>query len=180
MSDHSIAIVPQVSSYHNRVAKAKEMLNWLVEDDIVKPTLTSCVLGFDGGYAISGGAKNVIGSANRHTFSLDVNGLEIITERHIFDTGGNGIEEIYCPACQQNLAEEDLGFLEKWYEGNLNDVACPVCDTTNSIHQFRFTPQWGFSDLGFKFWNWPDLTEDFVSRFQQKLGVNVSVIYQRI
>ncbi|UOQ73985.1 hypothetical protein [Hymenobacter cellulosilyticus] len=180
MSDHSTTIVPALSAYPGKEDKAKEILNWLVAEDIIKPTLSDCVLSASGGYAIAEGARAVIGSAKRGPFDLAVNGLEIVTERQVFDTGGNGVEELICPSCDQDLAAEDWSFIDDWYQGHTNDVVCPVCNTAADIHLFRFTPVWGFSDLGFRFWNLPDLTEAFINRFQQKLGCTVSVVYQRI
>jgi hypothetical protein len=57
MSDHSISIVPRQSAYPDKEIKAKEILEWLVSLDIVKPTLSDCVLGSSGGYEISNGAN---------------------------------------------------------------------------------------------------------------------------
>ena len=53
MSDHSISIVPKQSVYQGKEIRAKEILEWLVSLDIVKPTLSDCVLGSDNGFAIS-------------------------------------------------------------------------------------------------------------------------------
>lgn len=57
MSDYSVSIVPQQSSYPDNKDKAKEILNWLISEDIIKSSLTDCVLGPEIGYAISEGAK---------------------------------------------------------------------------------------------------------------------------
>ncbi|PJJ47730.1 hypothetical protein [Hymenobacter chitinivorans] len=180
MSDHSIAIVPALAAYPNKENKAREIVEWLIAENIVRPTLSACLLGNGGGYAIANGARQILCSSNELVFELAVNGLEVITERQVFDTGGNGVEEILCPGCQQNLSDEDLDFIGNWCEGETDDIICPVCGAASDVHQLHFTPEWGFSDLGFKFWNWPDLTEEFITRFQQKLGCPVSVVYQHI
>jgi hypothetical protein len=39
MSDSSISIVPRQSIYKDNELKAKEMLHWLIAEDIIKPEL---------------------------------------------------------------------------------------------------------------------------------------------
>ena len=79
MSDHSISIVPKLSIYPDKEKKAKEILDWLISLDIVKPTLSNCVLSSDTGYAISNGARNVTKEPDNLPFDLITNGLDIIT-----------------------------------------------------------------------------------------------------
>lgn len=177
MSDHSISIVPKQSAYSNNKEKAKEILDWLISHDIVKSTLSDCILSSENGYAISEGAKNISNGEDSLPFRLITNGLEIITERHVFHTGENGIEEVICPNCKQDFAGEDWDFLSKWSENKSNNLTCPLCNVENDIHKFNFTPEWGFSDLGFTFWNWADLSESFITDFKQKLGCDVNVVY---
>jgi len=52
-----------------------------------------------------------------------------------------------------------------------------LCHKTADIHQFTFTPEWGFSDLGFTIWNWPDLTDHFLNDFKKRLGCAVNLVY---
>jgi hypothetical protein len=176
MSDHSISIVPKVSKYTDKETKAMEILEWLISLDIVKPKLSDCVLGSDEGYAISNGAKNVATEPEHLPFHLVVNGLEIITERQVFHTGQHGIEKLGCPNCRQDLVNEDWEFLSEWAENKSNSLTCPLCKVATNIHQFDFTPQWGFSDLGFTFWNFPPFTDRFVREFKQRLQCDVNVV----
>ena len=104
MSDHSISIVPRQSNYPDKEDKAKEILEWLVSLDIVKPTLSDCVLSSRNGYAISNGARFVTTDPDSLPFGLITNGLEIITDRQVFHTGQNGIEELICPDCRQDIS----------------------------------------------------------------------------
>lgn len=180
MSDHSISIVPRQSIYPNKEEKAKEILAWLVSGDIVKPNLSDCILSSENGYAISEGAKKATTDPDTLPFDLMVNGLEIITERQVFHTGENGIEEIICPNCKQDISSEDWDFFGEWSDSQSNNLTCPLCHTGANIHDYQITPQWGFSDLGFSFWNWPELTDDFVNGFRQKLGCDIDIIYTRI
>ena len=177
MSDHSISIVPKQSAFPDKEIKAREILDWLVSLDIVKPTLSDCVLSSSDGHEISNGAKLVSTEPEFLPFNLGVNGLEIITERQVFHTGQNGMEELICPSCRQGIANEDWDFLSEWGDNNSNNLTCPLCSVTLDIHEYKFTPEWGFSDLGFTFWNWSSLTDSFITDFKQKLGCDINLVY---
>jgi len=177
MSDHSISIVPKLSAYPNREAKAKEILEWLVSVDIIKPALSDCSLGQGGGYAISQGAKQVTTEPEYLPFGLVANGLEITTKRELFLAGENGMDELICPNCKQNIASQDWDFLNEWVSNISNNLTCPACNVSSDIQKFKFTPEWGFSDLGFTFWNWPSLADDFIEEFKQRLGCDIDIVH---
>lgn len=177
MSDHSISIVPRQSAYPDKEFKAKEILDWLISLDIVKPTLSDCVLSSNNGYPISDGAKTISSEPDLLPFDLWTNGLAIVTEREVFHTGQNGMEELICPNCKQDIANEGWDFLSNWSDNKSNDLVCPLCDVAADIHQFKFSPEWGFSDLGFTFWNWSGLTDDFINEFRHKLGCDINLVY---
>lgn len=180
MSDHSITIVPRQSNYPDNKVKAKEILDWLTSMNIVKPTFSDCILSFDNGYAISDGARGVTNIPDQLPFNLISNGLEIITKRKVFHAGQNGLDECICPNCKENIASEDWSFFNDWAKQKSNNLTCPLCNVATEIHQFIFSPEWGFCDLGFTFWNWPDLTDKFVEEFKQKLGCDISIVYAHI
>lgn len=180
MSDHNISIVPKKSRYPNKNVKAQEIVDWLISKDIVKGTLSDCVLGSDSGFAISDGAKMVTNLPNDLPFDLITNGLEITDERQIFHIGENALESCICPNCKENIAPENWIFFEEWFEHEKDEVYCPNCDFPSDINDYQFTPEWGFSDLGFTFWNWPELTEEFIKDFKARLAVDVSVVYAHI
>ena len=180
MSDNSISIVPRRSEYPGKEIKAKEILEWLVSLNIVKATISDCVLSSNYGYAISSGAKLISAEPEDLPFHLGANGLEIITDRQVFHTGQNGIEELICPHCRQDIANEDWNFLSEWGNNRSNNLTCPLCNVGTDIHQFNFTPEWGFSDLGFTFWNWSDMTESFINEFKRKLGCGINIVYTHI
>ena len=177
MSDHSISIVPRQSAYPDKEIKAKEILGWLVSLDIVKPTLSDCVLSSNDGYPISEGAKKISSEPDLLPFGVWTSGLEIINERQVFHTGQNGMDELICPSCKQDIANEDWGFLSEWGDNKSNNLTCPLCNASTDIHQFNFTPNWGFSDLGFTFWNWSQFTDKFLEDFKQKLNCDIDLVY---
>lgn len=179
MGDYSVSIVPKLSAYPDRENKAREILDWLVGLDIVKPKLSDCVLGKDEGYAISAGATRVTSEPNYLPFDLITNGLEISTARTVYDTGGNGVEELICPHCSQDIANENWD-LNDWSENDTNNMICPLCHVGTDVHEFRFNPEMGFSDLRFTFWNWSGLTERFIEEFKQKLGCDINIVHAKI
>lgn len=150
-------------------------MDWLVSKDIVLPTLSNCILSSNNGYAISKGAKGAILFSENLLLNHVINGLEIITERQIFHTGENGMDECLCPHCKKNIAAEDWDFFNDWVEQKNNNLTCPLCNVATDIHQFTFSPEWGFSDLGFTFWNCSDLKNDFILEFKQKLDCDVAL-----
>lgn len=180
MSDYSISIVPKRSTFPDKEVKVKEIFDWLISLDIVKPDLSDCVLSAENGYAISDGVSNIVEDIDFLPFGLNVNGLNIITERKVFDTGQNGMERLICPNCKQDISAEEWSFFDDWTENKSDNIICPLCKTANDIHQFEFTPEWGFSDLGFTFWNLAVLKPTFISEFRQRLGCDVSLVFQRI
>jgi hypothetical protein len=180
MSDTSISIVPKILNYPNNKDKAKEILDWLVSLDIVKPQLSKCILGSDYGYCISAGARNVTNPLFELPFDLKTNGLGIITDRQIFDTAQNGLDEIICPNCLYDILTKDWNFFNEWIEDESNNLSCPICNIGHDVHKYKFKPEWGFSNLGFTFWNWPDFTLRYINDFRNKLDCDISVIYQHI
>ena len=179
MSDHSISIVPRQSNYPNPKIKAKEIFDWLVSKDIVSPTLSDCVFGSENGYAISEGAKEIVIYPDDLPFDFTTNGLQITTERQVFDTGKNFIDELICPNCNENIAFDEWD-LNSWNDKESDNLTCPQCGHETEIHKYTFEPEWGFSNLGFTFWNWTDFTDDFIDEFKKKLNCEISIVNQHI
>jgi hypothetical protein len=180
MSDHSITIVPRKSSYENNTAKAQEIVNWLISKDIVKSVLSDCILSESTGYAVSEGAKKVTDFPESLPFHLTVNGLGIITNREVFHTGETGMLNCICPDCGNDIAQEEWMFIEYWFCHETDLSPCPFCDADIAIHEMKIQPPWGFSNLGFKFWNWPDFKREFIDEFQNVLNCEIVVVNQHI
>jgi len=182
MSDAAISLVSRQSENSDRKSKANEILQWLIAQDIVRPQQSDCIGGPGDGYAMWEGARNVVAEPEQLAvcFQLQVNGLEVITERHVFHTGQHGLETVICPHCEQDIAGEDWSFMGEWDSGVSNNLTCPLCSHSGEIHSFAFTPAWGFSDLGFTFWNWPDFTDSFLEAFREKLNGEIDIVYSGI
>jgi hypothetical protein len=107
MSDSYISIVPRIKDYPNNEDKAKEILQWLVEIDIVKSDLSDCILGSENGFAISERAEDVVEEPQYLPSGLIVNGLEIATTSQVFHPGEFWDDENGDPS---QLPESNLGF----------------------------------------------------------------------
>ena len=181
MSDYSITIVPRKSEVENKDQKIKKVIDWLIDIDAIKKAKSECVLGLNGlGYAISKGAGKVVTEPGYLPFQLAVNGLEIETERRIFTTVQNGLDSMTCPSCKDDIAGENWSFFDNWFSKESNNLTCPKCGQVKEIHAYKFAPVWGFSDLGFTFWNWGTFKIEFIREFEIILGMEVDVVYAHV
>jgi len=186
MSDHSICFVPVQPQFQgDRHAKAEEIVKWLVEQKAIEPTLSDCVSGR--AYRLLPGLTQFLEHGDEY-FDPDLLTLEleVITEKTVFHAGGNGLETITCPACQTCESDpldmqKDSPFLDlvtTWFESESELITCPYCQREISIADFIFEPAWGFSDLGFSFWNrGGPFRDDFVKEFERRLGCPMRIVY---
>lgn len=178
MNKQSI-IVPQISSFPGHESKARQILRWLVQQDIVADLPTSC--GQAPGhmaYAISTGASRVVEHPQRLPFAKPVNGLEIIYRRCIYTPNQNFLGEAGCPECRQEIGEALFDSLELWMPGETDNFICPECAYEDDINGFLFLQACGFSNLAFIFNDWAEasLSSNFVEEFAERLGYPVSVV----
>ena len=106
MSDTSIALVPKIKDVPDRIRKAENILHWLSNRDIIKTDRTDCILGLGKGYALSGGAKEIVIYPFELPVNLLTNGLEVITKETFFDPGQNYDEE-----SNPEIPVSNLGFV---------------------------------------------------------------------
>ncbi|MFK7971973.1 MAG: hypothetical protein AB8F95_16520 [Bacteroidia bacterium] len=181
MGVSSISLVPRQSIVKNKEAKIKEIVDWLIEIDAIKPEKSACVLGIDElGYAISEGAKSITEHSDSLPFNFGTNGLEIETKRSIYTCMEGGLDLMICPSCNSDIVHEEWTFFDVWYSGESDNIICPLCQISKPIHDYTFNPTWGFSDLGFVFWNWMEFTESFLRKFEKRLGCNVDMVYAHL
>ena len=180
MSDSCITIVPRISNYPEREKKANEILAWLWGRRIVKAQPSDCILGTGSGYAMDINAGDEVNDKSLLPVNLDVNGLEIVLNRQVFHTGQFGIDYLECPGCKQDISAEDWNFLSPWDSGDTDNLACPLCEVAAEIHNYKFAPTWGFSDLGFAFWNWPEFRPSFIEDFKRVLNCEIDLVITRV
>ncbi len=180
MSESFISIVPDAIDKTQAKELANKVVSRLVQQGIIKKELTDCVLGKNG-YAPGDNYKEVILGDDNGFKNLLTNGFEVRTTRQVFHNGNNGLDEIRCPNCNEDVIDANWQqALEEWInETDQDKIICQNCNIENSITKYIFCPTWGFGNLGFIFWNWPDLKSSFINDIEQVLGLPVKVIYGR-
>jgi hypothetical protein len=192
MGDHFQVIVDRDATADQAKALAEQVLSSLVEGGIVLATPTDCTLG-EPGYppgpryhdAVTLPHAYRIGSEGQRireddlTRILRTNGLEISTSRTVFHAGGYGCN-VTCRACGTTRDDDDPAWgdaLEEWYRGRGNGtLTCPRCGHSEPVTEWSYDPPWGFGHLGFTFWNWPPLKDEFVAEVGKLLRHRTVVV----
>lgn len=136
---------------------AQKVIVWLIEQEIIVPRFAQET-------SLSGNPLWVPGP-NADTYSIQVRsdlnmcGLEIVAERTVFHTGGNGIPELRCPVCEEKHTADSLPwgeYVQNWWARSGSDaMPCPACHRESSIVDWQFLDLgWGLGNLGFGFNNW--------------------------
>ena len=181
MGDQQFIIVPQISSYPGPEARARRILRWLVELDIVEPRLTACGIGHGGqGYAMAPGADKVLDLPAGVALPLGQprTSLEIVTERCIYTPERGFAKRARCPQCRREIGEALFEHLEVWMPGESDNFECPECGFEDDLNGFVFAQPCAFSDLGFIFNNWPGqyFLRGFLDEFAARLGFPIRVV----
>jgi hypothetical protein len=188
MSDGYISIVPSEIELERPEEKAQQVTQWLIAKEIVAAQQTDCVLGSPVGYPPGPRFRDALDPGENHGGfpELVTNGVEVITGRTVFDTGGNGIEEVRCPKCQANIIDSDWGdFLGEWVNGGSQFMQCPDCGQESLLTEYDFNIEkrfiWAFSNFGITFWNWPpEFKDSFIAELEQVIGSSVRIVYGRL
>ncbi len=109
--------------------------------------------------------------------------VEVFEEgKGIFTSHGAGLDEVLCPKCGANIVEHFMEMVETWYTAEgYPPIPCPECGAASEIRDYKMDIPWGFSQIGFAFWNTVgDLSEDFVAEFAAELGEPVRRVYVKI
>jgi hypothetical protein len=182
MGDNFISVVPLKIAKPETQSLAERVINWLKQKQIIQKEKTDCVLGDNMGYAPGENFKTAIDGDDCGVPEFKTNGLEIVTQREVFHNGQNGIDSVTCPNCNFNIMDSDWGELvSEWFNDTGRDkITCTTCNNIYSIVDYKFDPPWAFGDVGFTFWNWPSLTDDFIEEFKTVIGKPVTVVYGRL
>ncbi|MCY1541216.1 hypothetical protein D9M68_768950 [compost metagenome] len=179
MRDHQVIIVPQISSFPAHEARARVIVRWLVQKNIVEELASTCGRSFSRmAYAVAPGARRVVEQPQRLPFGQSINGLEIVYKRCIYTPTQGFLEEAGCPACRQEIGEALFDSLEEWMPGHTDNFRCPECGHEDDINGFLFLQPCGFSNLGFIFNNWGEarFAQGFLDEFAERLGYPVSLV----
>jgi predicted RNA-binding Zn-ribbon protein involved in translation (DUF1610 family) len=182
MSDTYISLVSEKLNSADSKKKAEKIIEFLTEQKIAEKDLTNCVLGSSKGHAPAENYRSVLKKSELNLTELKTNGIELITEKQVFENGGNGLEEVNCPNCGENNIENDWGnSLGNWDSGTDSDkLKCQNCGTENSVTEFEFKPTWAFGNFGVTFWNWTKLNPKFVAELEKIIGTELKIVNGKI
>lgn len=179
MGDWFQTIVDEEASAEKAETLANEIRDWLIDRGIIQTTMTDCVLGGNGrGYPPGPHFEQAISpGAHHHFLQLWTNGLHFVIGRTVFDSG-QGETTVLCPKCQTPRDDHTqwVDAIGEWYEGKTALLRCPHCNTSTPITEWKFDPPWGFGNLGFTFWNWPPLKDEFVSELGERLNHQIVIV----
>lgn len=99
-------------------------------------------------------------------------GVAVYTEHHIFYSNFNDRRTVTCPRCgtcgdtdEEPWSSRLSTAAGEWHETGTADVECPACAETVPLPAWDWTDDHlAFVHLGFQFWNWPALSEEFRAR----------------
>ena len=181
MSDHFTSIVPVKRTILEPEKLGARLVDWLSKQRVIDSVATDCTLG-EMGYPPGENYESILQEKDSQLMNLATNGLEVITERHVFHNGGTDLDQILCKICGADLIEEDWQTaIGGWYESSEDEnLPCPKCQNTCSITEYAFVPPWGFSNFGLTFWNWNAFDAGFVRDVENFIGAEVVVVFGRI
>ncbi|WP_338697711.1 hypothetical protein V2W30_17645 [Streptomyces sp. Q6] len=162
-----------------------EIKRWLIERGVVVAEEDDCVLGAETGHRPGPHVDEVIEAPVTTEWTrLWTCGLDVETGRTVFDGGQGEPQAVSCPRCATRIrlvtdnwepiddAWEPFGAaITQWYETGAADITCPRCATPVPLREWQWADDYfAFGCLGFEFWNWPRLTDAFVSELAERLG----------
>lgn len=180
MGDSSITLVPE--RIFIEPAERDEMENritaWMIGNGWIEPEISDCVLSEGGGRRITRkGNTHISGCAPDHNLSVNGFCVEKFDGKNVFTNLEGGLESAVCPSCGENVEEQFYDMTGAWFTGEGNmPVPCPCCKKSADIREYILEPPWGFSQIGFTFWNLWDMTEEFAVEFAAALGEPVRVV----
>lgn len=189
MSLHYTSYAPKQRTYQgDRFAKAEEIFQWLLAEDAIKPEKNEDGISSEDVYFFSEGILNFLDVPAERLFNTPSlwAGFSYTTKREVYCPIENWDKGPACPVCADDLnpcTAEGEGMnrlsegIGKWMEtGEELPVVCPACNSSSSLADYRFVPDWGFSDLGFKFYECTKLSGAFVEELECRLGCRVWIV----
>lgn len=176
-------IVDREASLVEAQELASTVLEFLINQGIIEAEMKVCGLDRDGmGYPPGHNCLQVVDETEPTSFRPKVNGLQVIVERSVFDSGQGGFE-LTCPQCQtkNTNVKKWQDAVQEWYD-NKGDglLECSHCNVATPVTDWNYESTIAFGNLGFQFWNWPPLKESFVSDIAQLLAHRTSYIAGKV
>jgi tetratricopeptide (TPR) repeat protein len=180
-------LIADVEATPETAAQLAQMItDWLVSAGIMEPERTACVPGQYGGHAPGPSRNEVVAelfSANDMPDRLS--GVLLSTGRSFCHP--MTINAAICPSCGRSITlrrngqlatawERIIDAIALWEDGGVGTLRCPICANGAHVSDWQFNPPCVFTHLILLFWNWPPLTNSFVSDVSHKLSHRVVVI----
>ncbi|MFI7297335.1 hypothetical protein [Streptomyces sp. NPDC050121] len=177
MGDTYQTIVDRYAGPQDAPSLARPVVEWLVAEGIVLAEAAP-------GWALGDHPAHPPGpnwhKAVTHARWGAPEGVAVHTERHVFYSNFNtskGATAI-CPRCGTAADPDDPVWsshmstvMDLWYETGTADADCASCAESAPLPEWDWTDDHlAFVHLGFQFWNWPTLSEDFRARMGELLG----------
>lgn len=189
MSSWNEAIIDQeVKSAEDARQLAGSILTWLIEEQIIEDRqCDGCLL--EGAcyppgprfMQACGGSDDDASNGNYAQFSqMATNGLYVVTTRSAVCNMQGRFGPVACPECAAPTPLDDLWRAGgRWIEQTGDAMTCGSCGRASILPRWSH-PDIGFVALAFEFWNWPPLSEEFISAISSRLGHSVTTITGKV
>lgn len=188
MSDTCLHIVPKhKDDYPCSESKAKEVLTWFQQRDMVEDCLSDCILSTSKkGYRFKPNIASIFnkGESWKYSDTLLIFGLELTYgRRKVFQPVDGGHLMISCPNCGKTV-EEKIGYhwISDWHENKGRDYHnCLNCNEKRHLTEYSIEPEWAFSNIGISLWNghW-DLKAGFLTEMEKLFKTEIIVVPVKI
>lgn len=197
MSDNYITIT-SAKEIENPDGVMEKVIQWMQSNEFIENELTNCIMNTKNkGYKPGKNHVAAIGY-DESILQWTVCGVETKTEREVFNAGSfTAMTKMECPNCGRNRFEgitpqdfftdnctkEQLKLFhsvfpefDKWTNSEISNLTCPHCAATSNIEEYKIDGSISFSNFGLTFWNWPDLTKDFLEQLKSAIGTEINRI----
>lgn len=161
---------------------ARLALEWLADADIIEQSASRCLPDADrAGFRPGPRWSAAIVEFDESFLDLDINGVEVVCGRQIFDAG-QFEPTPHCPRCHaaQPAGQRWNQALEAWQQGDEDTtLGCNACGQSALIADWRHVPPIGLGCLGIRFWNWPSLNREFIEQVGRAVGSRVLLVEGR-
>ncbi|MCX3059739.1 hypothetical protein [Streptomyces beihaiensis] len=185
MGDWFQRIVDVDATEEDAARLGADVERWLIERGVIVAEEDDCVLSADRGHRPGPRVEEVVEPTRSEDWKrLWTCGLAVRRGRAVFDCGQGEARSVTCPRCalRIRLLDERWEPLEDvwspfsdavglWYRTGAADVTCPGCAAGVPLREWQWEDDcFALAHLGLEFWNWPRLTDAFVSEVARRLG----------
>lgn len=195
MSDSYCAIAfPHLALKDVSTARAI-IINHLIDHEIINSELSYCVLSEkEQGY---GPGKQFIkatiyeeeqldcinGSYASFSTGLAVNGLQVLTDHKTVANASGDWLGVNCPSCgkRHSYSGGVSSAIEEWLaKTSAGEWTCEHCQFSAPIVYWDFQNDMVLGNLILKFWNWLEISPDFVEDLSELIGSKAKIIFCRL